>query len=80
MSLAHCARLTAEAAEVGVQTAGSHRGRGLAAVVVRVWTALFAPGERMLFYSAFETNESSHRVAANVRRRTAWDADPAVRA
>lgn len=64
VSLAHCARLTERAAEVGVQTKDGHRGRGLASMVVRAWAALLAPHDKVLFYSAFEDNSASHRVAA----------------
>jgi hypothetical protein len=64
VSLAHCARLTDRAAEVGVRTEDAYKGRGLAPVVVRAWAALFANDNRVLFYSAFEDNKPSHRVAA----------------
>jgi RimJ/RimL family protein N-acetyltransferase len=64
VSLAHCARLTERAAEVGVQTEDAHRGRGLAPVVVRAWAVLLAPAGKVLFYSALEDNRASHRVAA----------------
>ena len=64
VSLAHCARLTDRAAEVGVETEPLWRGRGLAPWTVRVWTSRMPPSERILFYSAFEDNLASHRVAA----------------
>jgi RimJ/RimL family protein N-acetyltransferase len=64
VSLARCARLTERAAEVGVQTEDGYRGRGLASVVVRAWATLLAADSRVLFYSAFEDNTASHRVAA----------------
>lgn len=64
LSLAHCARLSDRAAEVGVQTEDEARGRGLASVTVSAWTELMRHRELTLFYSAFETNEASHRVAA----------------
>jgi RimJ/RimL family protein N-acetyltransferase len=64
VSLAHCARLTGLAAEVGVRTEAAYQGRGLAAVVVRAWATLLASDEKVLFYSAFEDNHASHRVAA----------------
>lgn len=63
-SLAHCARLSDTAAEVGVQTEPAFRGRGLAAMAVRAWVAMLAPMRRYLFYSAFDDNTASHRVAA----------------
>lgn len=64
LSLAHCARLNDRAAEVGVQTEDEARGRGLASVTVMAWTELMRQQDRVLFYSAFETNRASHRVAA----------------
>ncbi|OYO12368.1 hypothetical protein BI335_14225 [Enemella evansiae] len=68
VSLAHAARLTERAAEVGVQTEAAHRGLGLAGFAVRTWASLFTD-ERVLFYSAFEENLPSHRVAAQVGAR-----------
>jgi RimJ/RimL family protein N-acetyltransferase len=64
VSLARCARLTEQAAEVGVHTEDAYRGRGLASVVVRAWATLLAPDNKVLFYSAFEDNTASHQVAA----------------
>jgi RimJ/RimL family protein N-acetyltransferase len=64
LSLAHCARLTDRAAEVGVQTEEEARGGGLASVIVLAWAELMRQRELVLFYSAFETNRASHRVAA----------------
>ncbi|WP_132291816.1 GNAT family N-acetyltransferase [Kribbella sp. VKM Ac-2568] len=63
-SLAHCARLTKRAAEVGVQTEDEARGRGLASVTVSAWAELMRQRDLVLFYSALEANQSSHRVAA----------------
>lgn len=63
VSLAHCARLTDAAAEVGVQTEEDWTGRGLATACVRAWVAAM-PHDRTLFYSAMEDNPASHRVAA----------------
>lgn len=63
VSLAHSARLTDRAAEVGVQTEDGYQGRALASLVVRAWTNLMAGTGRVLFYSAFEANIASHRVA-----------------
>lgn len=67
LSLAHCARLTDRAAEVGVQTEDQARGRGLASVTVLAWTELMRQRDLTLFYSAFEANRASHRVAAKCR-------------
>ncbi|ONI76009.1 hypothetical protein ALI144C_35430 [Actinosynnema sp. ALI-1.44] len=64
VSLAHCARWTERAAEVGVRTEDGYRGRGLAPVVVRAWATLLADHDKVLFYSAAEENVASHRVAA----------------
>ena len=62
VSLAHCARLTNTAAEVGVQTEKDLLGRGLAGVVVSAWAELM-DGPHTLLYSAVEDNTASHRVA-----------------
>jgi predicted GNAT family acetyltransferase len=67
VSLAHCARLTDLAAEVGVQTEDAHRGQGLAAVAVAGWVQRMRPQGRRLFYSALEANDASHRVAGKCR-------------
>lgn len=64
VSLAHCARLGDAAAEVGVETDPAFRGRGLAVMVVRAWVRALTPLRSHLFYSAFEDNPGSHRVAA----------------
>lgn len=63
VSLAHSARITTQAAEVGVQTEESWQGRGLAPIVVNAWAGLMRESGRTLFYSAFEANVASHRVA-----------------
>nr|WP_228001023.1 GNAT family N-acetyltransferase [Nocardia australiensis] len=63
VSLAHCARLTDRAAEVGVETNEAHRGCGLAATAVNAWADQLAARDLILFYSADEDNIASHRVA-----------------
>lgn len=68
VSLAHCARLTDEAAEVGVQTENGWTGRGLATACVRAWTTAM-PRDLVLFYSAMEDNPASHRIATACHAR-----------
>jgi len=68
VSLAHSARLTSEAAEVGVQTEESHRGRGLGGIVVGAWARQLSP-RLTLFYSALESNAASQRVAEKLVAR-----------
>ncbi len=65
VSLAHCARLTDTAAEVGVQTEEDAQGQGLAAIVVTAWIAQLV-ASRQLFYSAAEDNVASHRVVPKI--------------
>ncbi len=65
VSLAHCARLSDTAAEVGVQTQDSMQGKGLAALVVATWIDQMG-ASRHLFYSAMEENAASHRVVTKV--------------
>lgn len=66
VSLAHCARLTDAAAEVGVQTEGDMRGHGLAGIVVGAWLEQVSGSGRRLFYSASEEDPASHRVATKL--------------
>ncbi|ALG09460.1 hypothetical protein AOZ06_23395 [Kibdelosporangium phytohabitans] len=68
-SLAHCARWTERAAEVGVRTEDPYQRRGLAPVVARAWATLLADHGKVLFYSADEDNTASHRVAAKCDAR-----------
>lgn len=67
VSLAHCARLSWRAAEVGVQTEEGQRGRGLAVIAVGAWTGQVTERGLVAFYSADEDNIASHRVAAKCR-------------
>jgi RimJ/RimL family protein N-acetyltransferase len=69
VSICHCARLTASAAEAGVWTDPRYRGRGLAASVTAAWSALQAPSGRTLFYSTSADNLSSQRVARRLNLR-----------
>lgn len=67
VSLAHCARLTAQAAEVGVETNADQRGRGLASIAVNAWGNQLADQGLVMFYSADESNIASHRTASKCR-------------
>src|SRR4029078_8440652 len=61
--------LRPRAAECGVWTQPSARGRGYAAATAAVWDDLLRPTGRILFYSADATNRSSQRVAERLRLR-----------
>ncbi|HXH82691.1 MAG TPA: GNAT family N-acetyltransferase [Candidatus Tectomicrobia bacterium] len=66
VSICHCSRLTAEAAEAGTWTDPSYRGRGYAAATTAAWAALMAASGRHLFYSTSVDNTSSQRVAGRL--------------
>jgi hypothetical protein len=61
-SIAFAARLSDEAAEIGVATIPACRGRGYAAAVTAAWSALPLLADRELFYSTHLDNRSSLRV------------------
>jgi hypothetical protein len=66
-------RLRADAAECGVWTRPTFRGRGYAAAVTSEWAALMRPSGRYLFYSTDAENLSSQRVARRLQlRRLGW--------
>ena len=68
-SLAFTTRLSAVGAELGLATAKSFRGRGLAAAATAGWTGLPVLHSRALFYSTSRTNLSSQRVVARLGLR-----------
>ncbi|PSK95879.1 GNAT acetyltransferase-like protein [Murinocardiopsis flavida] len=61
------------AAEAGVWTRPSHRGRGHAASVTAHWASAFGSDGRRLFYSTSAANTASQRVAERLGlRRLGW--------
>ncbi len=66
---AFAARIADGSAEVGVYTFAGFRGRGFAAAVTAAWAAHPELADRALFYSALDTNVSSHRVAERLGLR-----------
>jgi len=64
-SIAFAARKSLLAADVGVFTVASHRGRGLAAAVTAAWSTLL-PRQPALFYSTHRDNDASRRVIAKL--------------
>jgi GNAT superfamily N-acetyltransferase len=69
VSVCHCARLSAQAAEAGVWTHPRYRGQGLAAAVTASWARQLKDSGRALFYSTSSDNLSSQRVAARLGLR-----------
>jgi hypothetical protein len=65
-SMAFAARLSDIGAELGLVTAMTFRGRGLAAAAVAGWTRLTALQSRTLFYSTDRRNTASQAVAAKL--------------
>jgi RimJ/RimL family protein N-acetyltransferase len=63
VSFCHSARSSGEAAEAGVFTEPSHRGRGLAPRVTSAWAAAIRTSERVPIYSTSWLNEASLAVA-----------------
>ena len=57
-------RSTPEAAEAGVETAESYRGRGLARVAVAGWAAAVQASGRLALYSTTWGNDASQHVAS----------------
>lgn len=68
-SLAFTARLSDKAAELGLVTVKSFRGRGLAAAAVAGWTTIKELQSRKLFYSTSKENLASQRVAEKLGLR-----------
>lgn len=63
VSICHCARLTGQAAEAGVETAEPFRRRGYAAAVVTTWAAAIRRSGRLPLYSTWWGNHASQAVA-----------------
>ena len=63
ISVCFCARRSATAAEAGVDTSASHRGRGLAARVTAAWARAIHASGRTPVYSTSWTNTASLAVA-----------------
>jgi len=66
VSLCYSARWGPQAAEAGVETAPSYRGRGLVVHAVRAWAAAVQASGRLALYSTQWSNEPSRRVAAKL--------------
>lgn len=66
VSVAHSSRQTAEAYELGVDTALDARRRGYAADAVTLWTQLVQKHGLTPIYSAFAWNDASLRLAQSV--------------
>ena len=63
ISVCFCARRSTSAAEAGVYTSESHRGRGLAPVVTAAWASAIRASGRTPVYSTSWTNAASLAVA-----------------
>lgn len=67
VSLCFCARLTARAAEAGVETVAAYRGRGHAHAVVAAWAHAIRASGRIPLYSTSWDNLASRAVARKLR-------------
>ncbi len=63
VSVCFSSRLSARAAEAGVETAEPYRGRGLAPLVVSAWACLIYESGRLPLYSTSWENAASRAVA-----------------
>lgn len=63
VSLCFSARLTEHAAEAGVETRETHRGRGYASAVVTAWACAIRATGRIPLYSTSWDNDASRAVA-----------------
>ena len=63
VAVCHSARSTASAAEAGVETASTYRGRGFAGAVVSRWAEAVRAEGRVPIYSTQWTNHASRAVA-----------------
>jgi len=64
LSLAHCARRTAQVCELGIDTLPEARHRGYALAATVVWTQMILQEGRIPLYSAEASNTASLRLAA----------------
>jgi len=67
VSLCHSARLTARAAEAGVETLEAYRGRGYASIVAVGWAHAIQATDRIPLYSTSWDNLASQAVARRLR-------------
>jgi RimJ/RimL family protein N-acetyltransferase len=65
-AIAFAARKSLLAADIGVYTIETHRGRGLAAAVAAAWSTRL-PRQPVLFYSTHRDNAASQRVIAKMK-------------
>ena len=70
VSICFCARRSEVAAEAGVETVASHRGRGFAPRVTAAWAAAVRASGRIPLYSTSWTNHASLAVARKLNLRT----------
>ena len=63
VSICHCARLTAQAAEAGVETAEAARGQGYASAAVAAWASAVRQRDILTLYSTSWENAASQGVA-----------------
>ncbi|HEY1015206.1 MAG TPA: hypothetical protein VGE07_21045 [Herpetosiphonaceae bacterium] len=66
VAICHCARLTDAAAEAGVETAASERGKGYSRAAVAGWAAALRQGGRQPLYSTSWDNLASQGVARSL--------------
>ena len=67
VSICFCARRSEVAAEAGVETAESHRGRGLGPRVTAAWASAIRASGRIPLYSTSWTNHASLAVARKLK-------------
>jgi len=63
VSICHCARLTARAAEAGVETVEAARGHGYASAAVAAWASAVRQRDLLTLYSTSWKNVASQGVA-----------------
>jgi predicted GNAT family acetyltransferase len=76
VSICACARLTADAAEAGLETHERYRGRGHAANVVAAWARAIRDSGRIPLYSTDWDNHASRAIRDSGRiplYSTDWD-------
>ncbi len=66
ISICFCSRLTRRAAEAGVNTLETFRGRGYASAAVIAWAAAIQQSRRIALYSTSWENRASQGVAKRV--------------